>query len=135
MPPDPRSRRGSPVALVTSALAPRAIEAGALADAPRADGLAAAGAGLAGAAIDPQRAGEVAGVAVFLHEVPQTGAALGDGGGEHGLDARGETFIARQRDAPGGPRGMDAGAVQGLAGVDVADADDDMAVHDEGLDR
>ena len=45
------------------------------------------------------------------------------------------TIDAHAADAPGGAVGMDARASAGFVGVDVADAHDHLAVHDEGLDR
>ena len=80
-------------------LALRAIETRPLRDAHLAQRRATAWAGFAGAAVDAQPAGEIAGVAVFLDEVPQGGAALDDGGIEHGPDGLREAPVTLQPDA------------------------------------
>ena len=45
------------------------------------------------------------------------------------------SVVAFTRDAPSRSSGMNARHEQHLTGVDVADADHDVAVHDELLDR
>jgi len=116
-------------------LAAGAVVAGALADGCLADGGGAMGAGCAGPPIDLEPLGEVAGTAVLSLEVAKGGAALFDGGAEDRLDLLGQTPVTREGDAAGRAPGMDAGGEQGLAGVDIADADHRAGVHDEILDR
>ena len=90
--------------------------------------------GLGFAIVDAEGLFEVAGFAAFVEEIAQGGAAHFDGGGEDFADGGREAFEAREADFASGEGGADAGHEEGFAGVDVADADDAVAVHDEGLD-
>jgi hypothetical protein len=91
-------------------------------------------AGLGLAIVDAEGLFEVAGFATFVEEIAQGGAAHFDGGSEDFADGGGEAFEAREADFAGGEGGADAGHKEGFAGVDIADADDAVAVHDEGFD-
>ena len=91
-------------------------------------------AGLGFAIVDAEGLFEVAGFATFVEEIAQGGAAHFDGGGEDFADGGREAFEAWEADFAGGECGANAGHEEGFAGVDVADADDAVAVHDEGFD-
>ena len=91
-------------------------------------------AGLGFAIVDAECLFEVAGFATFVEEIAQGGAAHFDGGGEDFADGGREAFEAWEADFAGGEGGANAGHEEGFAGVDVADADDAVAVHDEGFD-
>src|SRR5690606_34342407 len=90
---------------------------------------------LAFAAVDGELVRKIPRSAVAADEVAQCRAAFSDRLLEHGAHACYERLEARACDAAGRLRRMDAGAVQRLARVDVADADYDMAVHEVLLDR
>ena len=115
-------------------LADLAPESRTLAEAGGLDGGAADAAGLILAIVDVEGLLEVAGGAAFVDEVAQRGATLFESGGQHFADGGGQAAVAGEREPSGGALGRDTGAEQRFAGVDVADADDDVAVHDEGFD-
>jgi len=123
-------RAGSPLTLTPGAPIGRA-----LAQAADPDGFAAHPARRVGAVIDVERLLEIAGAARLVDEIPQRRAALLQRRGQHRLDGGRETAIAIQRNPSGGALRSDARPKQRLAGVDVADAHHDMAVHDECFDR
>ncbi len=118
-----------------SALAARAEVGGALGDDFAADGGAAMRAGFAFAIVHGEADAEVAGSAFGGDEVAQRRAALFDGLGQYFTHGFGDERIAGEADAPGGAARMDAGAPERFVGVDVADAGDDVRIHQEGLDR
>ena len=103
-------------------------------DAGAGGGAGAHAAGLALAAIDLPGVLEVAELAAGLDVVAQRGAAGGDGLGEGGLDLAHEAG-GTAADVPGGQVGREAGAVQGLAHVDVAEPGDDALIQQGGLER
>lgn len=104
---------------------------GALANHFLLNSLPAAGAGLAGAAIDIQLLGKVAGFAVAINEIPQGGTALLDGTGQYLLDRLGQCLVALQADLACGAGGADTGHKQRFAGVDVTHTNHDAGVHNE----
>lgn len=115
-------------------LALGAIEGGSvgLNDAP--DGGVAGVASLGFPVVDAQGLFEVTRLAVLVEEVPQGGAAHFDGGGENLANGGGESFETWEADFAGGEGGANAGHKQGFTGINVANADDTMAVHDQGFD-
>src|SRR5690606_3503611 len=111
--------RCSRSALATWTEIARALADDAGPDLPR----AAAQARQPGTVVDAQLAAEVAGLAVVAREVAQRRAAEADRRLEHRAHALDEARVAFATDAARGPRGMDSRAMQGFAGVDVADPD------------
>ena len=91
--------------------------------------------GLAGAAIDAVLLLEIAGVAVAVDEIAQGAAARGDRQIQDVLHSRRQSGAAVLAQPSGCGFRADAGGKQRFVGVDVADADDDVAVHQELLDR
>ena len=67
--------------------------------------------------------------------VANGGATLANGGAQHFFDLPHQAFQPLATQAASRGSGSDPGPEQGFAGVDVAHADDDAAVHDQGLDR
>src|SRR5699024_2024432 len=118
--------------LPASGLAARAIERAALADAGATNGLAVTRAGLAGFVIYRQFLLKIARAAVDTDIVAQCRAAGGDGVAQHLFYGDGELVITRRADAPGRTLGVNAGSVQRFRGINIADADHHVAVHDEG---
>lgn len=96
---------------------------------------AAAATRLAFACIDEILLLEVAGGPVGTDEITQTAATGGNGFGERGADFRAEPMAAFRPQTSGFGQRMDARPEQAFRGVDVADTDNHMAVHDEALDR
>src|SRR5512146_3047744 len=111
------------------------MERRALSEPHRADRRAANPARLAAAAVDEQFLLEVAGLAVRLQEVAQRRAAARDRVVEDALGLHGEPCVLRFRDRSGRASRADAGGEQRFGNVDVADADDDLLVHQERLYR
>src|SRR5690606_8715880 len=105
-----------------SALAAGAEEAGALADDAAPDQIAAAAAGLALASVHEQLLLEVAGLAVRAGEVAQRGTTAHDGLLQHLAHVLCQARVLGAADAAGGACRADAGAEQGLGGVDVSRA-------------
>lgn len=114
-------------------LASRAIIAGALANNAPTYWLSAAGAGLAQSIIHPEQWYEETRVAVLADEIPQRRAAPLDGLVQGIPHRHGQPLVSPGADAARGAGWMDSGAVKRLAGIDVAHAHDDTAVHDERL--
>src|SRR6185295_19105126 len=79
--------------------------------------------------------GEVAELAVGAGEILDRGAAGRDRFVEYVADRRNQPLEPPQRDRAPGPLGMDAGAVQRLAHVNVANPGDDPLVEQQQLDR
>src|SRR6202023_719878 len=129
LPPPPEGRGPS------SALTVRAVERAAACLDQATDEVAAAGAGLALAAVRGQRDLELAAAPLAVGEVLERGAALGDGAPQHRDGRPGDALPARGTDAAHRARRVDAGGEERLAGVDVAEADDDGGVHEERLHR
>ena len=100
-----------------------------------ADGSLADPAELAFASVNKKALGEVAGLAVGVDEVAEGGAALLDGFAEDLADGFDEAGELRAGKSGCGSGRADAGAEERFAGVDVANADDDLVVHDDLLDR
>src|SRR5579862_4585036 len=126
---DPRPR------CARSALAAGAVEGAAARLDQAADEMAASGAGLSLATVGGQRDLELAASSLAVGEVVERGAALRDGAPEHRDGRAGEALPARGSDAAHRACRVDAGGEEGLAGVDVAEADDDAGVHEERLHR
>src|SRR5204862_3550910 len=115
-------------------LAGRAIVRGALPLGHRAHRRAAAPAGPALALIHVEPLTEVTGRTVGAQVVAQRRAACANRLSEHRAHAAHQPRGLRPRQAPGPPRRPDARPKQRLAGVDVADADHEVAVHEQLLD-
>ena len=92
-------------------------------------------AGLAGAAVDEEAVLEGAAEAVDVAEVVDRGPARVDPFEQRRDDGVAQALVLLEREPPGGPQRVDAGAEEGLVGVDVADARDAALVEQEGLDR
>jgi ligand-binding sensor domain-containing protein/signal transduction histidine kinase len=99
------------------------------------DGGAAALAGFAFATVDEQFLFEITGLAIGFQEIAQRGAAAFDGMGEDAANGVGQFGIVAARDFSGRAHRPHAGREQGFGDIDVADADDDALVHQEGLHR
>src|SRR5690606_22863168 len=91
-----------------SALAARAAERGALVLSHRAQRCAADPARLAGSAVDEARSLVAAGGSVTRNEIAQGAPAAFDRFVQRLADRLRQSFVARQRDAPGGGRRPDA---------------------------
>lgn len=115
-------------------LALRAVKGRSLALAYLPDGYTTADAGYAGFAVDVQMLAEIPRFAIAIDKVPQRGATLIDGVVEYFLYDLGQQPVFIPADLAGGTFWVNAGHVQGLAGVDIANANHDVAVHDELLD-
>src|SRR3990172_4283922 len=100
-----------------------------------ADLRAAAPAILAFAAVYPGADLEIAGGGVAADEVPERRPARPDRRAQAVLDRAYEARAALPRQPARARARMDRGEVQALRGVDIADADDAPAVHQELLDR
>ena len=72
---------------------------------------------------------------VYRNKVAQRTAALHDGGRQDVLDGFGQPVVTGPADARGRRLRVDPGAEQAFAGVDVADADHDVARQQHLLDR
>src|SRR5690348_473708 len=128
-------RPGPKQAFFASALAARAVEGSALPLPDVPDGCAGDAARIAFAAVHVIVELEVPRLARRIDVVAQRAAALGDGFGEHVAHRVDEAREARLRKPAGGHGGPDAGTEQRFVGVDVADADDEVIVHERLLDR
>src|SRR5690606_23753613 len=132
----PRNRMMRWSVMASALLAGGAVEGGtsgldeALDDA----GAAVAGAGLALAAVAVEGVLEIALAALGVGEVTQGRAAGGDGVVEDVADFGGEGLQPGPGDLAGGDQRRDAGAEQGLADVDVAEAGHDALVEQADLD-
>ena len=78
---------------------------------------------------------KAAGPAVTVHVVADGTAAGCNRFGEGCTDGGGQRVATRATDPAGGAGWRDAGTEQTLSRIDVADADDAVAVHQEGFDR
>ncbi|VXC07467.1 hypothetical protein MASSI9I_51083 [Massilia sp. 9I] len=78
---------------------------------------------------------EIPRLSVYCNKVAQGTAALDDGGGQDLLDRLGQPLVAGAADARSRGFRVDPGAEQAFAGVDVADADHDVAGQQHLLDR
>ena len=92
-------------------------------------------AGFALAIVDIEFLFEVARVAVLTNKVTQGGASLVDGFLQHLFDLHTQLGKPSGGDVTRLSPGVDAAAEQGLAGVDIADANDHLVIHDVLLDR
>src|SRR6185312_4492857 len=110
-------------------LALRAEVARALSLCDQADQGTASAAALTIAFIDVELLAEGAGIAVGAHVITQCRAAGADRGAEGGAHGAQQARAIALGEPAGAATRMDAGAKQGLAGVDVADARDQPGVH------
>jgi len=116
-------------------LAARAVERAATRLDDAADAAAATPAGLAAAAIDLQPVLEGAAIAGGVAKIVERRAAVADGAAQDVEDGGVQALPARRGQAPGRRCGMNPGAMQRLAGVDVPDTDHDRGIHEEVLHR
>ena len=77
---------------------------------------------------------EIARLSLAVGEIPQGGAALFDGLGQHLLYHPHQPFVAQPSDTPGGGLRVNTGHEQRFTGIDVAHPHHHFVVHDEGLD-
>lgn len=91
-------------------------------------------AGLAAAAVHIEGLLEITGAAFGADKVAQGGAALLDGLLQQAFDVGDEVLRVVLTQAVAGAAWVDAGKKQGFVGVDIADADDKMRVHQHGFD-
>lgn len=89
---------------------------------------------LAAATIDQQLLGEIAGLAVTADKVAQGGTAALDGLPQHLFDLSYQPLTFLRCQGQTGAQRVNARAEQGLIGVDIADAHNEMVVHDGGFD-
>ena len=99
-----------------------------------ANGCAAARAGLSGPSVNGAGKLEMTAAAVAVDVIAYAAAARRDGFAERGADRHDQTLATRVTDALGGTHWGDAGAKQALSRVDVADAYNQVAIHQHGFD-
>src|SRR5258705_9437603 len=118
----------------SSVLAVRAVEgrAAALDDAPD---RSTAAARLTFAVIDRKTLRKITELAVGAGEILEGRAARRDRLGEHRVDCRDQPLQPLERNRPASAARMDAGAIERLADIDVAEAGDDSLVEQQQLDR
>jgi len=117
-----------------SGLASRTIKCGALCLFDFPNELAADTTGLAGAAVGEILLLKIPRAAVGMNEVTQAAATGCDGGKERFLDDGHEALQARERNLACRRTRVDAGAKQAFGCIDVADADNAVAIHERWLD-
>ena len=100
-----------------------------------ADGGATVMAGCARAVIYGTAELEAAGAAVTMDVVADTAATTGNRGVQRGAYGVGKPVTAAAADPAGGAQRRDAGLKQALGGIDVADTDQQVSVHQHRLDR
>ena len=83
------------------------------------------------AAIDGKLLLEITGLPVAPVEIPERSTARADRFLQHRADRVRERLVTGQRDTSRSSFRIDSGEEQRLAGVNVADADDDAGIHDE----
>ena len=115
----------------SSGLAIPAVIRRALALDDRRDRAFATMAGFVLASVDVQFLLEPAALAITAVIIAQRGTARPDRLPQHRTDRLRQFFVAMRGDASCRPLRVDTGAKQGLARVDVADADHDRRIHDE----
>lgn len=115
-------------------LALRAVKARSLSLADLPDGYATADTGFTGFAVDVQMLAEITRPAIAIDKIPQRCTTLINGIIEYFLYDLGEQPVFVSADVAGSTCRANTGHVQGFTGVDIADANHDVAVHDELLD-
>src|SRR5574343_207503 len=90
---------------------------------------------LAGPVVHPGLNLEATGPAVAVHVIADAAAASGDSIGQRLANRRNKDFVARPADPVRRPQWRDTGAEKAFRSIDVADADHQMAVHQDRLDR
>jgi len=79
--------------------------------------------------VDQQRKSKIARLPVRTLKISQGGASGLNGAFENSLDIACQTPVPLGSDPVGGPVRMNSGSVQGLAGVDIANAADYPGIH------
>ena len=91
-------------------------------------------AGLIFPVVDKELLLKVSRLSILIEEVSEGCATLGDGFGEYAAYFVGKLFQSWFGDSSSLPARVDTAAEQGFACVDIAYADDDLAIHDVLLD-
>ena len=112
-------------------LAADAEKAGTLPDSLLPDRRTTIRARLTGFSINQKLLHKVTGIAILVVEIAQCGSALLDGTAQHLFYGRCQAGIAHHRDVSSGSKRMDAAHKERFVGVDVADSDNDSAIHNK----